>query len=62
MTNQPNPTPPAFVPVPALPIVVLSAPKGVRLLSVAGRVLKGATFREAIDAASAQPTSQEGRS
>lgn len=51
MTNQPHPTPPRFQPVPALPIVVLPAPKGVRLLSVAGRVIAAATFREALQAA-----------
>ena len=51
MTNQPHPTPPRFQPVPALPIVVLPAPKGVRVVRTAAGVFAGATMREAIEAA-----------
>lgn len=51
MTNQPHPTPPRFHPVPALPIVVWPAPKGVRVLATAAGMFAGATFSEAIGAA-----------
>lgn len=43
--------PPAFRPVPAVPIVVLPAPKGLRIVRAAGGVFAGATFSETIAAA-----------
>ena len=51
MTNQPNPTPPPFRPVPAVPITVLPAPKGLRIVRTPAGVAWGATFSEAIAAA-----------
>lgn len=51
MTNQPQPTPPSFRPVPAVPIVVLPTPKGLRAVRTADGVFAGATFREALEAA-----------
>ena len=51
MTEQPTPTQPRFVPVPALPITVLPTPKGVHAVRTAAGVFAGATMREAISAA-----------
>jgi hypothetical protein len=51
MTEQPKPTPPGFVPVPALPITVLPAPKGLRIVRTLAGVAWGATFSEVIAAA-----------
>lgn len=48
MTNQPHPNPPRFAPVLALPIVVLPAAKGVRIVRTPGGVFAGTTFREAL--------------
>jgi len=48
MTEQPTPTQPRFQPVPAIPIVVLPAPKGVRIVRTPAGVYAGATFSEAI--------------
>lgn len=51
MTEQPQPTPPHFVPVPALPVVVLPTPKGIRAVRTPAGVFVGVTFREALEAA-----------
>lgn len=51
MTEQTQSTPPHFAPVPAIPIVVLPSPAGVRVVRAAGGLFAGATFSKAIDAA-----------
>lgn len=53
MTEQPQPTPPGFSPVPAIPITVEFASKGAWRLRTAGGVFSGATLRDAVDAAQA---------
>jgi hypothetical protein len=63
MTEQPKTTAPALVHVPAVPITVLQAPKGVRVVATAAGVFAGATFLAAISAAmsaqAAEPSTQE---
>jgi len=48
MNNYPNQIPPRFVPVPAVPITVMLHRKGECIVSVDGRVVTGATLREAL--------------
>jgi predicted component of type VI protein secretion system len=63
MTEQPQAAAPRFQPVPAMPITVLQAPKGVRVVATAAGVFAGATFLAAISAAmsaqAAEPSTQE---
>jgi hypothetical protein len=56
MTEQPNPTTPRFVPVPAFAITVLPTPKGMRAVRTDAGVFVAATLREAIEAARQEQT------
>jgi len=53
MTEQPNPTPPRFAPVPAIPIRAEDHRPGECRVRVAGKTATGQTMREAI--ATTQP-------
>ena len=60
MTDQPQPTPPGFVPIPAVPIIVLAHRKGDCQLMVGASVFAGPTLRDALTCAAASKE-QEGR-
>ena len=60
MTDQPQPTPPGFVPIPAVPIIVLAHRKGDCRLMVGGNVFAGPTLRDALTSA-AMSAEKEGR-